>query len=141
MADTYNGNVVHLAHRDVSLVAVSRTELAKIEGYKKRLGWSFPWVSSLGSDFNFDFNVSFDNHAADGTYNYRPISRPYEELPGISVFAKDDSGAVYHTYSTYGRGVEAVMAAYPLLDMVPKGRDETGPHGMAWVRRHDQYED
>ncbi len=141
MADSYNGNVIHLAHRDVALMAVSRTELSKIDAYKKRLGWTFPWVSSLGSDFNFDFNVSFDKDVAEGTYNFQPISKPYEELPGISVFAKDDTGAVYHTYSTFGRGVEAVIATYPMLDMVPKGRDETGSHTMSWVRRHDQYED
>ena len=145
MADTYNGNAIHLAHRDVSLVAVSRTDLSKIQGYKQRLGWTFPWVSSLGSDFNFDFNVSFDKEAAANgkvTYNYQAeTSFPAEEAPGISVFAKDDAGQIYHTYSTFGRGVEAVIATYPMLDMVPKGRDENGPHSMSWVRRHDQYED
>jgi predicted dithiol-disulfide oxidoreductase (DUF899 family) len=148
MADTYNPNVIHLAHRDVGLVAVSRTALGKIEAYKKRMGWTFPWVSSLGSDFNFDFDVSFDKETAErgeARYNYAPLKGFIgEEMPGLSIFAKDDAGQVYHTYSTFSRGVEVAIAAYPLLDLVPKGRGESGPknsHKMTWVRRHDQYED
>lgn len=144
MADTYDENVAHFAHRDVSFVVCSRTALAKIEAYKSRMGWSFPWVSSLGSDFNFDFNVSFDKGAAergDITYNYVRSTFPAEEAPGVSVFAKDDKGQVFHTYSTFGRGLDILIGTYNYLDLVPKGRDEASlPWSMAWVRRHDQYE-
>ena len=142
-ADNYNGVGVHLAHRDVRLIAVSRAPLPSIEAYKTRMGWSFPWVSSLGSDFNFDFQVSFtpeQQKSKSVFYNYENREFPSSEAPGISVFAKDKTGAIYHTYSTYARGLDMLNGAYHMLDLVPKGRDEGG-RGMFWVRRHDRYED
>ena len=145
MADHIDGVRVHLAHRDLTFVAVSRAPLAEIERFRRRMGWQFKWVSSYGSDFNFDFHVSFTaEEKAKGEiyYNYRVRRFTEEELPGISLFYKDEAGNVYHTYSTYERGVEAMMGAYNLLDLAPKGRDEDGlPHGMAWVRHHDKYDD
>jgi predicted dithiol-disulfide oxidoreductase (DUF899 family) len=125
MADHTDGMNVHLAHRDVTLVAVSRAPLADIRRFRSRMGWKFTWVSSHGSDFNHDFGVSFTP----------------EEAPGISVFYKDDAGAVFHTYSTYGRGVEVMMGTYNMLDLMPKGRGERDvAHKMEWVRHHDRYE-
>jgi predicted dithiol-disulfide oxidoreductase (DUF899 family) len=127
-ADNYNGVDVHLAHRDTALAAVSRAPLAKIEAYRKRMGWTFRWVSSAGSDFNFDFGVSFD-----------PAKRG-DEAPGLSAFRRGDDGAIYHTYSTYSRGLDMFNGAYQMLDLTAKGRDEEGlPWPMAWVRRHDSY--
>jgi len=143
MADHADGMIVHLAHRDIRFVAVSRAPLADILRFRERMGWKFDWVSSHGSDFNFDFGVSFtaeEKKKGKVTYNYAK-GQPYEsdELPGISVFYKDDAGEVFHTYSTYRRGVEAMMGTYSLVDLTPKGRDESdGP--MAWVRHHDRYE-
>ncbi|HEX5080342.1 MAG TPA: DUF899 domain-containing protein [Geminicoccaceae bacterium] len=140
-ADHFDGIAIHLQHRDVTLTAVSRAPLARIEAYRKRMRWSFPWVSSYGSDFNYDFHVSFTEEqlAAGKVYNYG-LTEGYEEMPGISVFYKDDRGEVFHTYSCYARGIDAVNAAYQFLDLVPKGRDEDGlEFTMAWVRRHDQY--
>lgn len=141
MADHTDGMNVHLAHRDVTFLAVSRAPLAEIERFRRRMGWQFKWVSSHGSDFNYDFHVSFtpEEKARDEVYyNYGTQSFESEELPGISVFYKDDAGEVFHTYSTYRRGVEAMMGTYNLLDLTPKGRDERdGP--MAWVRHHDRY--
>jgi predicted dithiol-disulfide oxidoreductase (DUF899 family) len=143
MADHIAGALVHLAHRDVTFVAVSRASLTEIEAFKKRMGWGFKWVSSAGNDFNFDYGVSFTKEEmAKGKvdYNYRMEDFPSEEAPGISVFYKDDAGDVFHTYSTYGRGVESMMGTYRFLDLVPKGRDEVGlPFTMAWVRHHDKY--
>jgi predicted dithiol-disulfide oxidoreductase (DUF899 family) len=143
MADHVGGALVHLAHRDVMFVAVSRAPLTEIEAFKKRMGWGFIWVSSAGNDFNFDYGVSFtEEEMAKGkvNYNYRMEDFPSEEAPGLSVFYRDDAGDVFHTYSTYGRGVEVMMGTYRLLDLVPKGRDEAGlPHTMAWVRHHDKY--
>ena len=145
MADHYNPSAVHLAQRDVTLVAVSRATLEEIESFRTRMGWTFPWVSSHGSDFNFDFNVSFTEEemaSEEMTYNYRSTSFPASEAPGISYFAKGDDGAVYHTYSTYGRGLDIFITSYNILDHAPKGRDEQDlPYGMAWVRHHDRYED
>jgi predicted dithiol-disulfide oxidoreductase (DUF899 family) len=142
-ADHFNGLAPHLAARDVTMTAISRAPLAKLQGFAKRLGWSFPWVSSGDGDFNYDFNVSFhpeDLAASSGVYNYRPLKMQMTDLPGISVFFKDKDGAIYHTYSTYGRGIELVNATYQCLDMVPKGRDEEGlPYAMSWVRYNDQY--
>jgi predicted dithiol-disulfide oxidoreductase (DUF899 family) len=142
MADHMDPSVVHLAQRDTAFAAVSKAPLEKLIAYKKRMGWSFPWVSSADSDFNRDFDVSFtDEELAQSScrYNYRDgVSFPAREAPGISVFARDDEGNVYHTYSVYGRGLEKVMTAYDLLDMVPKGRDEAGKN-MYWVRRKDEY--
>ena len=142
LADTFDGIPVHLAQRDVSFVAVSRGPIEAIEAYKQRMGWSFDWVSSEGSDFNFDFNVSFDPEApkaGNATYNYTPASGIGEEMPGASFFYKD-GGAIYHTYSTYGRGLDLLISTYNWLDLAPKGRDEGDlDFTMAWIRRHDEY--
>lgn len=142
-ADNFNGIPVHLNHRDVTFMAISRAPLARIDAYKKRMGWSFPWVSSHGSDFNFDYHVSFTpEQLAEGKadYNYEVRSVKSSELPGISAFYKNESGEVFHTYSCYARGVDIVNGAYHWLDLAPKGRDEDGlKFTMEWVRRHDQY--
>jgi predicted dithiol-disulfide oxidoreductase (DUF899 family) len=141
MADHTDAMNVHLAQRDVTMLAVSRAPLAEIERFRSRMGWRFRWVSSHGSDFNHDFGVSFtpeERASGQVNYNYRQQAFDAEELPGVSVFFKDDEGRVFHTYSTYGRGVEVMMGTYRMLDLVPKGRDEEG-HGMAWVRHHDRY--
>lgn len=144
MADHIDGMNVHLAHRDVTLVVVSRAPLADIERFRRRMGWQFKWVSSQGNDFNHDFGVSFtpeERAQGEVPYNYGLRPFPAEEAPGISVFYKDDAGDVHHTYSTYGRGVEVMMGTYDLLDLTPKGRDEDdGPYKMEWVRHHDRYE-
>lgn len=144
MADHSDGMLVHLAQRDVTLVAVSRAPLAQIERFRRRMGWQFPWASSYGSDFNFDFGVSFTAEAmAEGEvrYNYVVQSFPSDEAPGISVFIRTDAGEVFHTYSTFGRGVEVMMGTYAMLDLMPKGRDEAQlSYSMAWVRHHDRYE-
>lgn len=143
MADHSDGAIVHLAQRDVTLLAVSRASLAEIECFRRRMGWKFDWVSSAGSDFNHDFGVSFTpEERATGAvdYNYTRQPFPSEEAPGISVFIKDDAGRVFHTYSTYGRGVEVMMGTYALLDLTPRGRDEDSlAHTMEWVRHHDRY--
>jgi len=144
MADHTDGMNVHLAHRDITLVAVSRAPLAEIERFRQRMGWQFKWVSSYGSDFNHDFSVSFtpEEHANGKVYyNYGMTAFPVEEAHGISVFYKDDAGEVFHTYSTFGRGVEVMMGAYSLMDLTPQGRDERDvPYKMEWVRHHDRYE-
>jgi len=144
MADHTDGMNVHLAQRDISLLAISRAPLAEIERFRSRMGWRFKWVSSYGSDFNYDFAVSFKpEEVAKGEvdYNYGKWPFAYEELPGISVFYKDDAGEVFHTYSTYGRGVEVMMGAYHMMDLAPKGRGERDvPNKMEWVRHHDRYE-
>lgn len=144
MADHMNPSVVHIAHRDTAFAAVSKAPLEKLVAYKKRMRWSFNWVSSFSSDFNHDFHVSFTDEELESKscqYNFREgVSFPAREAHGISTFAKDKSGNVYHTYSVYGRGSENVMTAYDLLDMVPKGRDEDGK-GMHWLRRKDEYDD
>jgi predicted dithiol-disulfide oxidoreductase (DUF899 family) len=144
MADHTDGMNIHLAHRDITLVAVSRAPLADIERFRQRMGWQFTWVSSHGGDFNYDFDVSFmpEEHAkGEVYYNYGMTSFPREEAPGVSVFYKDDAGEIFHTYSTYGRGVEVMMGAYNLMDLTPKGRNENDvPYKMEWVRHHDRYE-
>ena len=144
MADHTDGMNVHLAHRDVTFVAVSRASLAEIEGFRRRMGWQFKWVSSHGSDFNRDFGVTFTpEEVAKGKLHYNYGEWPFasEEWPGISVFCKDDAGNVFHTYSTYGRGVEVMMGTYELLDLMPKGRGERDvDYKMEWVRHHDRYE-
>ena len=141
-ADNYNGAVVHLSHRDVSLVAISRAPLAKLESYRKRMGWSFKWVSSYGNDFNRDYHVSFTPEEQKmAIYNYKAGGFGSSEAPGVSVFSKGADGQIFHTYSCYARGLDMLNGAYHLLDLVPKGRDEQGlSFPMAWVRRHDQYE-
>ena len=142
MADHSDGMNVHLAHRDVTLVAISRAPLAEIDCFRRRMGWQFQWVSSNANDFNFDFGVSFtpeEKTKNEVTYNYGTQPFELEELPGVSVFYKDDAGQIFHTYSTYQRGVEVMMGTYNMLDLTPKGRDERDA-GMAWVRHHDRYE-
>ena len=143
MADHTDGMNVHLAHRDVTFVAISRAPLSKIERFRQRMGWKFKWVSSFGGDFNYDFHVSFTPQEVKGQVYYNYGMQPFEceELPGISVFYKDDAGEVFHTYSTFGRGVEAMMMTYDMLDMAPRGRgEEQDAYGMEWVRHHDRYE-
>jgi predicted dithiol-disulfide oxidoreductase (DUF899 family) len=143
--DNFNGIPIHLNHRDVTFTAVSRAPLAKINAYKKRMGWSFPWVSSYGSDFNFDYHVSFTpEQIAEGKayYNYEVRPNTVSDEQGISVFYKNERGEVFHTYSCYARGIDMVNGAYHFLDLVPKGRDEAElPWTMAWVRHHDKYGD
>jgi predicted dithiol-disulfide oxidoreductase (DUF899 family) len=143
MADHTDGMNVHLAQRDVTLLAVSRAPLAEIARFRQRMGWQFRWVSSF-ANFNHDFGVSFtpqERARGEVHYNYRMQPFESEELPGISVFYKDDTGEVFHTYSTYRRGVEVMMGAYHLMDLTPRGRDEDGlSYGMEWVRHHDRYE-
>ena len=140
--DSYNGAGIHLAHRDTTFTLCSRAPLDKLQAYKKRMGWDLPWVSSFGSDFNYDFGVSFtpEQQANVGDYNFGTQSQVEEELPGISVFF-EDGGDVYRTYSAYARGIDALNITYQLLDVTPKGRDEDGlPFAAAWLRRHDEYD-
>jgi len=142
-ADGYNGYFQHLRQRDVAFAVVSRAPLAKLEAFRQRMGWSFPWLSSLGSDFNHDYQVSFTPEeiaAGEITYNYAQRKPGPPELPGLSVFFKDDRGTVFHTYSCYARGLDMLNGAYHHLDLVPKGRDEAElTYPMAWVRLHDKY--
>ena len=142
-ADNFDGIPIHLSHRDVTLTAVSRAPLAKIDAYRKRMGWSFPWVSSYGSDFNFDYHVSFTPEqiaAGEAYYNYQIRPNRVSEQVGISVFYKDEQGELFHTYSCYARGVDMLNGAYHYLDLAPKGRDEDGlEFSMQWLRCHDQY--
>jgi predicted dithiol-disulfide oxidoreductase (DUF899 family) len=143
--DHTDGALVHLAQRDVSFAAISRAPSSKIEVFKKRMGWRFAWVSSFGSDFNYDYRASFTpEEAAKGkvAYNFDLVEFPSAEAPGISVFYKDKSGDIFHTYSAYARGTENVVNTYNYLDFVPKGRDEDSlPFTMSWVRHHDRYAD
>jgi predicted dithiol-disulfide oxidoreductase (DUF899 family) len=143
VADHFDGTLPHLAARDVTLVAVSRAPYARLEAFKRRMGWRFKWVSSSETDFNFAFGVSStDQQRAPGLqlYNFGTSEFLLPEREGASVFARE-GGEVFHTYSTYGRGVEALMGTYSYLDLVPKGRDEEGlDFPMAWVRHHDRYE-
>jgi predicted dithiol-disulfide oxidoreductase (DUF899 family) len=142
LGDHLDGLGIHLAQRDVRLMIVSRAPLDRIEAFKKRMGWTFPWASAYGSDFNFDFGVSVtkENVGKEVDYNYSPSKFPSEERPGMSVFYKNANGEVFHTYSFYGRGLEDMMGVYAILDRVPKGRDEGGlTFPMAWVRHHDRY--
>lgn len=144
MADHTDGARVHLEQRDLTLLAVSRAPLADIERFRRRMGWQFKWVSSHGTDFNRDFGVTFAPEArvqGEVYYNYAMRRFPQDEAPGVSVFYKDDAGSVFHTYSTYGRGVEAMIGAYSYLDLAPKGRDEDGlAFSMEWLRHHDKYD-
>jgi len=145
VSDHIDGALAHLAARDVTMVMVSRAPLAKIEAFKKRMGWRFKWVSSYGSDFNYDFNVSFRPEqiaAGQALYNYRTTSQVGEEMPGMSVFYKTDDGAIMHTYSAFARGSELQLGTYQVLDMMPKGRNEPpGGNLTDWVRLHDRYDD
>lgn len=144
-ADSFNGSPIHLNHRDVSFVAISRAPLAKIEPFRQRMGWSFKWVSSFQSGFNFDHYVSFTpEELQSGTafYNYVPTDPGGTDREGISVFYQDESGAIFHTYSCYARGIDMMNATYQYLDLTPKGRDEEQlEDAQAWVRHHDRYED
>jgi predicted dithiol-disulfide oxidoreductase (DUF899 family) len=142
-ADSFERNVVHLNHRDVTLVAISRAPLGKIEAFRKRMGWTFKWLSSAANDFNFDYQVSFrPEQLATGEvyYNYRQRKSSMTDLVGISVFYRDADGNVFHTYSCYERGVDMMNAAYHYLDLVPKGRDEGG-RTQFWVRHRDSYDE
>ena len=145
LADHFDALLPHLRARDVSLVAVSRGPLEKLQAFQQRMGWRFPWFSSQGSDFNVDYRVSFPpDQVTQGrrSYNYDTLAPSVEEMPGASVFARDDAGAVFHSYSCYARGLDMLMPPYQFLDLVPKGRDEDGlPYPMSWVRHHDRYED
>jgi len=143
LADHFDGATIHLANRDVTFLVVSRAPLAEIEAFKRRMGWRFKWVSSFGSDFNYDYHVSFSKDEIAGgraDYNYTLSGFPTEEAPGASAFYKDESGSVFHTYSTYARGLDILVGTYNLLDLAPKGRDEDGlSFSMSWVRHHDRY--
>src|ERR1035437_3903622 len=145
LADTFDGAVVHLAHRDVTFLAISRATLPEIEVFKKRMGWQFKWVSSFGNEFNYDYHVSFSKQERDNDkvyYNYDMMEFPSEEGPGTSVFYKNEAGEIFHTYSSYARGLDPMIGTYNWLDLAPKGRDEDGlVHSMAWVRHHDKYVD
>jgi predicted dithiol-disulfide oxidoreductase (DUF899 family) len=141
-ADSFDGTPVHLRARDTSFTAISRAPIEKIAAYRQRMGWSFPWVSSGQTDFNYDFGASFTpeevaSHAPVFNYGSEP---GFEDREGISVFARDEAGPVFHTYSTYARGIDPVNGTYQFLDLVPKGRDEPSDGDpQFWVRRHDEY--
>ena len=140
-ADSFNGIIVHLNHRDVSMIAVSRAPYRKLAAYEKRMDWKFKWVSSSENDFNFDFRVSFtpaELAAKQAFYNFAQQDPGPAEREGVSVFCKDANDVVFHTYSTYARGIDMLSVDYQYLDLVPKGRDE-GERGPFWVRRHDEY--
>jgi len=144
-ADHVDAAFVHLKHHDVAFAAVSRAPWPKLEAFRQRMGWHFHWVSSEGSDFNYDFGVSFKpSDLADGnvSYNFEARELESEEMPGVSIFVRDDAGLIYRTYSTYGRGAELLVGAYSYLDLTPKGRNETGPAFdlTDWVKHHDRYD-
>jgi predicted dithiol-disulfide oxidoreductase (DUF899 family) len=142
LADHFDGPSVHLAQRDVSLVVISRAPWREIEAFKKRMGWSFKWMSSYGSDFNFDHHVSFTKEEeAKGKvyYNYETTDFMCDELPGLSVFYKNEEGDILHSYSCYARGLDLLVGTYNFLDLAPKGRDEDPEPTMSWVRHHDRY--
>ena len=143
-ADNFDPNVVHVAHRDVTMIAVSRAPYAKIAAYKRRMGWTFKWFSSAGSDFNYDYQASFrpeELAKKRALYNFKVQNPGFSDREGVSVFYKGAGGAVFHTYSAYARGIDMLNTAYHYLDLVPKGRDEAG-HSFVqfWVRRHDEYD-
>ena len=144
VSDHVDGALAHLNARDVAYSAVSRATLPEITTFKNRMGWHFPWVSSNQNDFNFDYHVSFrkdKNANSQGEYNYVKRESLSEENPGLSVFYKNETGEIFHTYSTYARGLDILLGAYNFLDLTPKGRDESSfPQPMAWVRHHDRYE-
>ena len=140
-ADNFNGIIVHLNQRDVTMIAVSRAPYNNLAAYEKRLGWNFKWVSSSGTDFNFDYHVSFTPEELakkQAFYNFAMQDPRAPEREGVSVFYKNPAGSVFHTYSTYARGIDMLNVDYQYLDLVPKGRDEGG-RGPLWVRRHDKY--
>lgn len=142
LADHIDGVNLHLPHHDVSFATVSRAPLADFRSFRERMGWKFPWVSSAGNDFNYDFGVSFTPEQIEqGTadYNYQQTGQVGAEMPGLSVFTRDDQGSVYHTYSTYARGLDMLLGTHSFLDLTPLGRNEQGT--MNWVRHHDKYDD
>ena len=145
LADHFDGALPHLRQRDVSFVVISRAPLAELMPFKQRMGWRFKWVSSYGSDFNHDYQVSFspeELRTGRVCYNYADGDFPVEEAPGVSVFFRNDAGKIFHTYSCYARGLDGLVGTYNFLDLVPKGRDEDGyPFTMQWVRHHDRYEE
>ncbi len=144
IADHFNPGIVHLNHRDVTMVAVSKAPLDELERFRKRMGWTFKWVSSFENEFNRDYHVSFTQQELDGGkayYNYKHMSFPSTEAPGASVFYKDGKGDIFHTYSVYERGLDMFIGAYHYLDIVPKGRNEQDlSYTMEWLRLHDEYE-
>lgn len=144
LADQFDSIRPHMLARDVNLVAVSRAPWKEIEAFRNRMGWNFPWYSSFGTDFNRDFGVSFTKEEVENgrvPYNYTVQNFSREEGPGASVFTKGPAGKIFHTYSTYGRGLDMMLNAYNFIDLTPKGRDENDlPRPMAWVRHHDKYE-
>lgn len=142
IADHYDRLHTHLLHRDISLITVSRATLDKIEAFKSRMGWTFPWVSAAHTDFTRDYNVSFtDDEIVGGaaTYNHRPAMYPLREYPGLLIFTKDAHGSIFHTYSTFARGLDSFLTAYRFIEIAPKGRDEEPGQGMAWLRHRDRY--
>jgi predicted dithiol-disulfide oxidoreductase (DUF899 family) len=145
LADHFDGMAIHLANRDVTFAVVSHAPYAEIEAFKKRMGWRFHWYSSFETDFNYDYQVSKtpeEQGKAQIYYNYEMMEFPPEERPGLSVFYKDEASSIFHTYSTYARGLDILVGTYNFLDLVPRGRDEAGlKHTMAWVRHHDKYSD
>ena len=144
VADHYDRLVVHLGHRDISFVTVSKASVEQIERFRVRMGWTFPWVSGANTDFGRDFGVSFTDQELgdDGSvYNFNRKPMPFREHPGLSVFYKDVRGDVYHTYSTFARGLESILTAYRYIDVTPKGRDEAQTGGMGWLRHRDRYDD
>lgn len=144
IAEHYDRLVVHLAHRDISFLTVSKAPVEKLEAFRKRLGWSFPWVSAANTDFSRDFNVSFtDEELLSGKvrYNFTDQAGGIRELPGLSVFYKDEQGQIFHTYSQFARGLEDFLTAYRFIDITPKGRDEEKTGGMGWLRHRDRYDD
>lgn len=139
-ADNFNGLIVHLNHRDISMVAISRAPYEQLAAYQKRMGWTFKWLSSGGNRFNYDYGVSFPDGARSVTYNFMQIDPEGEtDLPGISVFYKNDAGEIFRTYSCYSRGIDLMNTAYNYMDLTPIGRNE-GDGNMRWLRRHDQYD-
>lgn len=145
IADHYNPSIVHLNNRDVSMVTVSKAPLAKLQSFKNRMGWQFNWVSSEDSEFNYDFHVSFtEEEQANGIANYNYTEQGFlvNEAPGLSVFYKDETNNIFHTYSCFSRGLDTYIGAYHLLDIVPNGRNETDlTYSMEWVRHNDKYGD
>ncbi|MBV8970105.1 MAG: DUF899 domain-containing protein [Verrucomicrobia bacterium] len=142
-ADSFNPIGVHLNHRDVTMVAISRAPSEKLEAFKLRMGWNFKWVSSGSNDFNYDYHVSFtpEEVKSEAEYNYAKRMPDSADQPGVSVFYQDGKGNIFHTYSVYARGIDILNTAYNYLDLVPKGRDEDGfDWPMAWLRYHDKYE-
>jgi len=143
-ADGFNAIGVHVNHRDVTMVAISRAPIEKLEAFKRRMGWNFKWLSSGNNDFNYDYQVSFTPEALENEveYNYAKQKTDTSDLPGVSVFYQDSEGNIFHTYSAYSRGIDILNPAYNYLDLVPKGRDEAELEWpMAWLRYHDRYED